>query len=98
MNKTRTPLFLMANLGSDMSQLFSYVDKGELKLLESAALRARKIIDELLIHPDMEGRTGEIEILKDIIEDIFAEKRRFAVKKTEIEEYFMPFALRLMSV
>ena len=98
MNTTRTTLFLMANLGSEVSQIFSYAEKGELKLAESARLRADRIIKELLAHPEMKGRTGEIEILKSVIEDLFARERQFAVNKTEIEEYFMPFALRLMAV
>lgn len=98
MNTNRTPLFLMANLGSEMSQIFSYMEKGELKMAQSARSRANIIITELLAHSDMKGRTGEVEILSEIIEDVFASNRRYKVKKSEIEEYFMPFALRLMSV
>lgn len=98
MKTTRTPLFLMANLGSEMSQLFSYTEKGELKMAESASARANRIIAELLLHPDMRGRGGEIEVLREVIKDVLMEKRHFSVSKGEIEEYFMPFAPRLMSV
>jgi len=91
-------VFLMANLGSEMSQLFSHIEKGELKLAGFAAVRADKIITELIARSDMKNRTKEIEILREIMKDVFEEKRCFAVKKIEIEEYFMPFALRAMSV
>jgi len=93
----RTATFLMANLGSDMSQLFSYIDKGELEKAKSPAERANKIIDELLDHPELNGRKMEVEILRKIIEDAFSEERIFEVKKEEIEDYFMPFALRALA-
>ena len=98
MKTDRMSLFLMANLGSEVSQIFSYMEKGELKMAQSARSRANVIIAELLAHPDMKDRTGEVEILSEIIEDVFASSRHFEVKKSEIEAYFMPFAMRLMSV
>lgn len=96
MDTARTPLFFTANLGSEVSQIFSHVEKGEFKMAESSATRAVKIIDELLKHSEMRGRTGEIEILKEVIKDAFSQRRRFKVKKSEIDEYFMPFALRFL--
>ena len=67
-------------------------------MTESASSRADRIITELLLHPEMKGREGEIEILKEVVKDVLKKKRHFAVSKEEIEEYFMPFALRLLSV
>lgn len=96
-NTARTSLFLMANLGSEVSQIFSHAEKGDWKMAELSASRAVKIIDELLKHSEMRGRTGEIDILKEVIEDAFSQRRRFKVKKSEIDEYFMPFALRFMN-
>ena len=98
MNTERTSLFLMANLGSEVSQVFSFAEKNEWKFAESAVSRANMIISELLLCPDMKGRVGEIKILQDIITDVTAKKRRFAINKAEMEEYFMPFALQAMSV
>lgn len=94
--KTRTPAFLMANLGSDISQLFSHFEKKESHLVESAATRARKIITELLAHEELKGRTREVEILRDIIDDALSGKRLLDVSKDEIESYFMPFSLRII--
>lgn len=93
----RTPMFLMANLGSDVSQIFMHLEKGEGLLATSAAGRARNIIVELLAHPDLKGRTGEIEVLQTIINDALAPRRFLDVNRDELEEYFMPFALRVLN-
>ncbi|MBI2047586.1 MAG: hypothetical protein HYT27_00445 [Parcubacteria group bacterium] len=94
MKAKRTSTFLMANLGSEMSQLFSYTESGEWDMAQRAAERAEKIIAQLFEHRDLKGRTGEIEILREIIHDIISHERRFIVKKSEIEDYFLPLALR----
>lgn len=93
---TRTPTFLMANLGSDVSQLFSHIEKGETRLAASSVKRARKIIAELLAHNGLIGRTGEIEILLDIIDDAFFGKQLLDVSRDELEEYFLPFSKRVL--
>lgn len=85
----------MANLGSDVSQLFSHIEKGETRLAASAVKRARKIIEELLAHDKLMGRTGEVEILRDIINDAFSGKRLLDVSRDELEEYFLPFCTRI---
>ena len=89
-------MFLMANLGSDVSQLFSHLERGEQLLAVSAAGRAQKIVVELLMHPELQGRTGEVEMLQSIIQDTLSGKRLFEVSKNELEAYFMPFALRVL--
>ncbi|HCB35026.1 MAG: hypothetical protein A2W52_02355 [Candidatus Taylorbacteria bacterium RIFCSPHIGHO2_02_49_25] len=94
--KTRTTAFLMANLGSDISQLFSHIENGEARMVTSAAQRAGKIIAELLAHEELEGRTKEIEILRDIIDDALSGKRLFDVNKNDMEDYFMPFSIRVL--
>lgn len=98
MNTKRTPLFLMANLGSEVSQVFLYIEKGNTKLAQSALSRAERIIDELLICPELKGRTKEIEIVRDIIESTSSGSQNFQVKRVDIENYFQPFALRFMGV
>ena len=94
----RTPLFLMANLGSDMSQLFLNLEKNDEKFANMSAVRAEKIVNELLAMPEMKSRVVEIEVIKDVIKDALSEKPLLNINKNQIEEYFMPFALRLMSV
>ena len=93
---SRTPAFLMANLGSDVSQLFSHLEKGETLLATSAGRRAHRIIVELLAHQELHGRTGEIEILSDIIDDALSTKQLLDVDKDELESYFLPFSSRIL--
>jgi len=87
----------MANLGSDVSQLFLHRERGEKQLAISAAGRAQKIISELLVHAELKDRTGEVKIVQSIIVDALSEKRLLEVSRDELEEYFMPFALRVLS-
>ncbi len=84
----------MANLGSDVSQLFLHREKGERKYAALAQERARKIIAELLRHAEVAGGTGEIKIMKDIIEDTTPNT---SIPRSQLEEYFMPFALRVLN-
>lgn len=93
----RSPLFLMANLGSEVSQIFSHIEKGDLPSAKSSRSRAERIVRMLLLHPGMKNRTGEVEILEEIMEDVFVPHRRFLITKVEIESYFLPFALRILS-
>ncbi len=86
----------MANLGSDVVQLFSHLERGDTRLATSAGTRAQKIITELLAHEELEGRIGEIEILRDIVNDALSEKRFLEVSKNELEDYFLPFSLRVV--
>lgn len=96
MKTTRTPLFLMANLGSEVSQVFLNMEKRETKMAQSSLSRSNRIISELLSCPELQGRTKEVEIVKDIIESTFLGNGRYEVKRDDIENYFQPFALRLM--
>lgn len=94
----RTSLFLMANLGSEVSQIFSYVNKGQPELAKSPAMRAQKIIDEMLTLTDVKGREGELEIIKEIMEDVLKRTGKYNLKQSDLDEYFLPFAVRLMSL
>ncbi len=98
MSSSRSAAFLMANLGSEVSQLFMHREQGEAKYANFARERAQKIIAELLEHPETQGRTGEIEILQKIVESttrIIEEQRE--IPRAQIEEYFLPFALRVLN-
>jgi len=49
MNTTRTSLFLMANLGSEVSQIFSAKAKGNTNLFSSAMERAKAILTQKIM-------------------------------------------------
>ena len=93
----RTPLFYLANLGSEVHRIFTLKEKGLTKESEAAYARAIGIVDKLLKHPDLEGRTGEVKILKDYLEQsVRSDRVQFFKKEWQI--YFSPYANRLFSL
>ena len=96
MNTTRTPLFYMANLGSEVSRALSEYQKDDFTNMHNSILRAQNIIKKIKEFPEMKGRTGEIEILELIIEDL--DQKKFEVDKNQLLDYFSPFAMRLITV
>ena len=95
MNTERTPLFYMANLGSEISRALLEYEKKDFQRMRSSILRAKDIIKKIKEFPEMKNRTGEIYILTSIIEDLNQEK--FELDKNQLLNYFSPFATRLMS-
>ena len=93
----RTPLFYLANLGSEVNRIFTLKEKGLTKEVEGAYNRAMGIVEKLLNHPDLAGRTGEIKMLKDYLEQSMRSKDTQFLKK-EWQVYFSPYANRLFSV
>ncbi|MDE1988523.1 MAG: hypothetical protein KGI39_02375 [Patescibacteria group bacterium] len=90
----RTPLFYLANLGSEVHRIFTLKEKGLFKEAEGAYARASDIIEKLLNHPDLQGRTGEIKILRDYLEQSMKSEHSQSLKK-EWQGYFSPYANRL---
>ncbi|OGI77143.1 hypothetical protein A3B85_01720 [Candidatus Nomurabacteria bacterium RIFCSPHIGHO2_02_FULL_37_13] len=96
MNTERTPLFYMANLGSEVSRAVREFQKEEYERMHSSIIRAKNIIQTIEQFPEMRGRTGELVILKSIIEDL--DKKKLEIDKKQLLDYFSPFAIRLMTV
>ena len=96
MNTTRTPLFYMANLGSEVSRALSEFQKKDFEKMRNSITRAKDIITKIEEFPEMKGRTGELEILKSIIEDL--NQKKFELNKDQLLDYFSPFAMRLMAI
>jgi hypothetical protein len=96
MNTTRTPLFYMANLGSEVSRVLLEYEKKDFENMKSSIIRAKEIITKVEKFPEMKGRTGELEILELIIEDL--NQKKFELNKDQLLDYFSPFAIRLMSL
>lgn len=95
MNAERTPLFYMANLGSEVSRALLEYENKDFERMKSSILRARDIMRKIEEFPEMKGRTGELEILKSIIESL--NDKKFEQDKNQLLDYFSPFASRLMS-
>lgn len=96
MNTARTPLFYMANLGSEVSRVLSEFQKKDFEKMQNSIARAKDIMAKIEEFPEMKGRTGELEILKSIIEDL--NQKKFELNKNQLLDYFSPFAMRLMVV
>ncbi|MBA3789342.1 hypothetical protein H0X32_03025 [Patescibacteria group bacterium] len=96
MNTDRTPTFLMANLGSEFIRLYVALEGTDLVRIEESRARAMRIIDTLPLHPELKGRTDEIEILRNVLEDSILSKPRYRINKNDLEAYFAPFALRVL--
>ncbi|MBU3969109.1 hypothetical protein KJ991_02785 [Patescibacteria group bacterium] len=96
MNTTRTPLFYMANLGSEMSHILLEYEKKDFEKMRNSILRAENIIKKIKEFPEMKNRTGELEILELIINDL--NQKKFELDKNQLLNYFSPFAIRLTSL
>ena len=97
MNNKRTPLFLMANLGSEVTRLFAALEKKDAVLTQGAYERACKILTEVMTFPEMQNRNAEFAILKNVLDDLALAHNTLSIKPQHLKAYFMPFALRVMS-
>lgn len=96
MNTTRTPLFYMANLGSEFSHALLEYQKKDFEKMRNSIIRVKNIIKKIEEFKEMKDRTGELEILKSIIENL--NQKKLEIDKKQLMDYFIPFATRLMSM
>lgn len=96
MNTERTSLFLMANLGAEVSRIIGAQERGDKDEARSALLRAEKILKEVMQLPDMKPRAQELQTLTEVLRSLPASDFH-AVFSTHLKSYFTPFALRLMA-
>ncbi len=90
----RDATFYMANLGSEVSQVLRHYAREEYDRLDQSLDRAEKILNTLATLREMLPRTKELEILKDLLQQ--ARNRSLQIKLEHIENYFLPFATRLL--
>ena len=98
MNTQRTSLFLMANLGAEVSRIILLAERGEDALAKEALSRAHTIITEIKALPDMKTRLQEIDALSKVIESILEPRPAVHIPTEHITSYFLPFSLRLLAV
>ena len=91
----RTSLFLMANLGSEVSKIISAKEKNDGEMLDLARAKATLILSELKQLPDTKNNT-EIDILAKVIADLTKKVSAFHISSKNLKAYFLPFTLRLM--
>lgn len=94
MNNTRTPAFLMGNLGVEVERFYTATDATR---REESHARIMRIVDSLRNNAELQGRTGEIDIICDILEDTKSASHKYHVTPEDLQAYFMPFALKALS-
>jgi|SRR3989344_7395808 len=94
MNTKRTPLFLMANLGSEVKRALQFKEARDTARCHSSVSRAESIIKQLLDMTATRSRKDEFVMLREVIVGIDSETARRAVSSGPLMEYFMPFVLR----
>ena len=94
MNTSRTPLFYMANLGSEISRALLEYQKKDFEKMRNSIIRAKGIMEKIEEFSEMKGRTGELDILRSIVEDL--NQKKLEIDKEHLMNYFTPFAMRLM--
>ncbi|OHA47534.1 MAG: hypothetical protein A2541_00025 [Candidatus Taylorbacteria bacterium RIFOXYD2_FULL_36_9] len=94
----RDSLFLMANLGSEVTKIISSKKRNDLVLLNEYLIQANKILKELMTLPDMKEREIEIKTLAEVITDISKAKSSLEISSVNIISYFTPFVMRLIKV
>lgn len=92
MNNQRTPAFLLANLGSEISRLISAHELGDTAEKQRSLERAKKIFTTLETSSISEAGLAELQILRKVVEDIHKRRPEFAVSPETLRDYFMPFA------
>lgn len=95
----RTPLFYMANLGSEIHRVFDFKERELYQEATDAYARSMHIIEKLLVLLEKNpGGTQEIYALKNYLKSSF-ESPIIDVSpiKQEWAKYFMPYAYKLLS-
>jgi len=90
-------MFLMANLGSEVTRLLSALENGDKELSEGAKARSEKIIGEVELSLETESSKKEVRLLADVIKDFYQPKRQYSVSPASLKQYFLPFALRVFN-
>ena len=93
-NAPRTPLFYMANLGSEISRALLEYQRKDFEKMRDSIIRARGIMGKIEEFSEMKGRTDELEILKSIVEDL--NQKKLEINSEHLMNYFIPFAARFM--
>lgn len=97
MNNARTPLFLMANLGSEVSRILSCNAKGQQVEAHRSYERARNIMAQIKEFPEMKSRLMEMDILSNVLQELPKGDPSLTIHKQNLRAYFQPFAQRLLN-
>ena len=88
--------FYMANLWSEVEKIFISKEKGDDASSRSAFRRAMPIIAKIKSFNN-KSASFEIDILRDILDDLNNISRKYLADRKQLSSYLYPFALRAMS-
>ena len=83
----------LGNIGSEVGRARIYQDKNDEERLQKAADRALELFDLTLADPRWRGRLQEIGRARDVFCDAVLGGREYSSKLSELESYFMYFAI-----
>ena len=93
----RTTVFLMANLGSEMTRCLDLEKRRQREEAEKSAKRAFRIMDQLEVRPDIGTGKQEAAILRNILQDALSQAPKYRVSEQELATYFLPFARKVLA-
>src|SRR5262245_14143684 len=96
--KERTPIFYMANLGSEVHRYFNFLQKNDRVAAQSAHQRSLDILKKILDFDSMKSRRDEIENLLPILENPSYLNSSLQETQRQLEEYFLPFSMKALSL
>ena len=94
----RTTLFLMANLGAEVSRLIAACQRSDPELTRAALERADTIIQQIERREDIQPRIEEIRLLSQAIHSFAKPDENMSISPQSLKSYFIPFAIRSMQV
>ena len=90
-------MFLMANLGSEVTRLLYARAEHNERRARGAHTRACAILTEIRALPDAEHAEGEFIILQEVLDDLIREVPNLRIQPESLRQYFTPFALRALA-
>lgn len=83
----------LANIGSEVSRVSSWQERGDMARQEQAAARAFELLDLTIADPRWRGRRRELTRLREVSLDVYCGCRQYGVSLKELQAYFFPYAV-----
>ncbi len=86
-------LMRMGHIGSEVMRFLSAREKGEKEREKNSFARTMEMVDFTLEDPTIGNRKKEIEILKEVLEDMESSHPKLEVTNDSLRDYFTQFAM-----
>lgn len=85
----------LANIGSEVSRILHWRESGDRTASEHALQRALELLDLTLANSRPAARLRELARLRDVLCAVFLSSDEYDIPSDALENYFLPFALRI---